>query len=309
MHIAVATDAAYLPWCATTILSALRATTMRPVHVHVLEGGDIDRADLERLLEMIDREGAEGTALAVDEARIEHLPTKGPDLGGRVSWYRVLLPDLLPDVRRVLYLDADLLVVAPLDDLWAADLAGAPLGAVRNVVEPTMREHVHELGLVDHRDYFNAGVLVIELDRWRADAEAARIDEFVAARGATPWFDQDALNVTFAGRWHALDPRWNAQNSMWFWRDLAVETFGAAAVDDATSSPGILHFEGPSIVKPWHYLCPHPHTARYREVLRSTPWGRVPLTGRTPVNRALRLLPSRHRLNAYARVQQRRAAP
>ena len=157
MHVAVATDAAYLPWCATTLLSALRSTSVRPFHVHVLDGGDLDAPDVDRLVGMIRQEGGEVTLLEVDERKIAHLPTKGPDLGGRVSWYRVLLPELLPDVPRVIYLDADLLVLAPLDDLFDVDLEGRSIAAVRNVVEPRMRTHVQALGITDHRAYFNAG--------------------------------------------------------------------------------------------------------------------------------------------------------
>ena len=144
---------------------------------------------------------------------------------------------------------------------------------------------------------------MLDLDGWRQEGERERIDAFARAHGATTWFDQDARNATFAGRWHQLDAGWNAQNSLWFWRDLAINTFGETAVDAATTSPRILHFEGPSVVKPWHYLCPHPYTVHYRRLFRDTPWGSMGLSERTLVNRAIRLVPARHRLAAYARVQ------
>ena len=48
-------------------------------------------------------------------------------------WYRIFLPELLPDVDRVLYLDVDTLAVDSLEPLWATDLGDAPGGAVTNV--------------------------------------------------------------------------------------------------------------------------------------------------------------------------------
>ena len=52
----------------------------------------------------------------------------------------------------------------------------------------------------------------------------------------------------------------------------------------ARSDPAIRHFEGPSINKPWHYLCDHEMRELYRSLRQRTPWPRVRLEGRTPAN-------------------------
>jgi lipopolysaccharide biosynthesis glycosyltransferase len=121
------------------------------------------------------------------------------------------------------------------------------------------------------------------------------------------WPDQDALNIVFNGRWHALHPRWNAQNSLWVWRDWAIEVFGGAQVGEAVSDPAIRHFEGPSVAKPWHYLCPVPHRDTYLDTLAQTPWANEPLRDRTISTRLIARLPPRWRLNTYGRVLRTRS--
>jgi lipopolysaccharide biosynthesis glycosyltransferase len=167
-----------------------------------------------------------------------------------------------------------------------------------------MRPHVASLGIRDPRHYFNAGVLLVDLVALRAEHSWERISEFV--RGvAQPltWFDQDALNVVFAEQWKPLEPRWNVQNSFWAWSQWATDVFGSEALAEANRNPAILHFEGPSICKPWHYLSPHPHRERYLATLADTPWFGEPLTDRTVATRVIRRLPPDQRIPAYLKLE------
>lgn len=300
MHIVVATDRAYLPWCATTIASAARATVDAPVTVHVLHLGDLSADDERRLVTLAD----DVVVHAVDRDALCRLPSKGPTGGGLISWVRVLVPELLPDVARAVYLDADTLVLDSLSPLGTIDLGGHPLGAVANIVEPVMRPHLHTLGLTELGHYFNAGVLVMDLAAMRAEAATAALVELAAARpGDLIWFDQDALNIHFAGRWHRLAPRWNAQNSFRSWRAWAAEVFDDDDLDRALRDPAVVHFEGPPFCKPWHYLCQSAYRDRYREMVQTTPWRGTPLQDRTVVNRVIARLPPARQIPAYWRTQ------
>jgi lipopolysaccharide biosynthesis glycosyltransferase len=303
LHVAVATDMAYLPWCAVALLSCQRATVERRVHVHVLHEGDLSREAQCRLGGMVRAGDGEVSYHVVSDDRMAPLPSKGPDLGGRTSWIRIFLPEMLPDLDRILYLDADTMTIRSVSPLWTAPLDGAPVAAVSNVVEPARHAHVAQLGIGDPRSYFNAGVLVMNLAVMREERTLDRIINAVATRhDRLPWFDQDALNVVFADRWQRLHPRWNAQNSLWLWEPWARHVFGEDERRDAVSSPAILHFEGPSFVKPWHYLCRHPFRDRYHQTLAATPWREEPLRGRTPVTRIIRCLPPPLQLPAYVRL-------
>src|SRR5919108_4806203 len=113
----------------------------------------------------------------------------------------------------------------------------------------------------------------MDLDRMRADGSHEAVTRAAADLGnRLVWPDQDACNVALKGRWLALHPRWNAQNSLWIWGDLARGVFGADVFDEATTGPAILHFEGPSLSNPWHTLCRHPWRDEYWRQLRLTPF-------------------------------------
>jgi lipopolysaccharide biosynthesis glycosyltransferase len=159
--------------------------------------------------------------------------------------------------------------------------------------------------------YFNSGVLLFDLERVRSAGLMARARE-VACRqhDRLLWPDQDALNVAFAGRWLPVHPRWNCMNSLRVWRPWADEALGADAVAEALADPAVVHFEGPALSKPWHYLSDHPLRDRYRSALARTPWAGTPLADRTVATRLIAHLPERWRRDAFGqllRLRQRRS--
>src|SRR3974390_3144824 len=82
------------------------------------------------------------------------------------SYTRLWLSEFFPpDVDRVLYLDADIVVVGSIAALWTTELEGALMGAVDI---PGAGQFVTGLGMRAEDAYFNAGVLVIDLAQWRA---------------------------------------------------------------------------------------------------------------------------------------------
>ena len=184
------------------------------------------------------------TVHVVEDDRVAGLPVEG--FTGKATWYRALLPELLPDAGRVLFLDADLLVLAPLDELWATDLGGDWVAAAENVFQPDHRHHIGRLGL---RRYFNAGVLLMDLEAMRRDRRTEAILEYARAADELRLRDQDALNVVLGERRRGLDPRFNVMNSHFAfpvpWRERL-------AVRRARRAPVIRHFEGPGANKPWH---------------------------------------------------------
>jgi lipopolysaccharide biosynthesis glycosyltransferase len=297
IHVAVATDSRYLPYCAVTLISLFERRGQHAITAHVLVGPDVAPGDHRALATLGDGVDAAVIVHDLDARALGELPAVGRF--GPPVWYRICLPDLLAGVARAVYLDADTFVVDDLDALWATDLAGAALGAVPNVVHPDLHGRASELGLTSMREYFNSGVLLFDLEQVRANGLLKRAADVGRQVGQSLWPDQDALNVAFAGRWSALHPRWNCMNSLRLWRPWAEEVFGSRAVEEALTSPAVVHFEGPSVHKPWHYLSWHPLTDQYRATLGRTPWPHTPLQGGSLSNRIIGRLPARWRLSAY----------
>ncbi len=284
LHVACAADAAYVPHTAAMLRSVLSHSTGLTVRAHLLHGPALPREGAAALSEMVRRDGGEIVFHEIGDDRVEGMPTVAGITAA--MWYRVHLPRLLGDVERVLYLDGDVLATDDLRPLWETPLEGNWVGAVTNVFQ---LDHLHRawaLG-IEPDEYFNSGVLLMDLAAMRADGVTEAL--VTHARGLGPetmWPDQDTLNAVLGPRRLALHPRWNAMNALSFaWAGYA---FAPDALAQARARPGIRHFEGPSVNKPWHFLCAAPQREAYFEHRRATPWPKVRREGRTPANVARR---------------------
>ena len=151
----------------------------------------------------------------------------------------------LPDeISKVLYLDADILVLDDLGTLCETDLGDAVMG---EVVDERVTTHIKMgntslggLPLPCVQDYFNAGVLLIDLAKWRTERISQKAIEYLELYPHSAFSDQDALNFACDGRWKRVDPRWN-----YYQIDLKK------SISDLSDKqrPGIIHFQGWS--KPW----------------------------------------------------------
>lgn len=299
LHVAFTTDRAYLPWCATAIRSLLDVHARGTVAVHLVHDGSLTDDDRTRLA-ALDDTGAVHVH-RVDPGRVSALPAV--DRFGPVAWLRFLLPDLLDaSIDRVLYLDADTLVVDDLGGLATFDLGDAPIAAVANVMVPGDEERLRRLGVRGER-FLNSGVLLLDLDALRSRPLVDELEATVVALGDDlAWPDQDVLNVIFDGSWHELHPRYNAQNSFHEWPEAAGAALGPGRLAEAVADPAIVHFEGPRVCKPWHVLNRHPRRDDHRAVLARTPWRDTPLDGDDALTRALGHLPGRVRLPVYEQL-------
>jgi lipopolysaccharide biosynthesis glycosyltransferase len=137
---------------------------------------------------------------------------------------RLSMPEALADVPLAMYLDVDVHVLDDLRPLLATPMDGGPLAAVRDAVNPVLTAGPalpgwRRLGLPASREYFNSGVMLLDLPACRGTfAEAKR---FVRERREhVRYWDQDALNFVVADRWRRLERRWNAfAMAAWTGRD------------------------------------------------------------------------------------------
>jgi lipopolysaccharide biosynthesis glycosyltransferase len=181
------------------------------------------------------------------------LSTRSRDIGdpswGHVSgatYERLIIDEYLPgDTTFALWLDCDLLVLDDITTLFQRPLKGHTLLAVRDAFIPSVssRFGVHnwqELGLTKKQPYFNAGVMLIDMDRWRASEVASRAAQYIQRYGKKVYFnDQEALNAVIGDDWFSLDDRWNC----------SANPFHARQQSPDRDVPAIIHFSGR--IKPW----------------------------------------------------------
>lgn len=147
-----------------------------------------------------------------------------------------------PDVMRVLYLDTDILVLGDLGPLFEMDLGDHVLAAVADDhIDGTIRaKGGHGLaGVPNVARYFNAGVLLINLDSWRRYGTGRSAMEYMVKFPNSPYSDQDGMNVACDNEWAMLDRRWNYQQH----RPLRISSLAPG------ERPAVVHFITEK--KPW----------------------------------------------------------
>jgi hypothetical protein len=164
--------------------------------------------------------------------------TDGPS---SFAYARLAMGSTLPDVDRVLYLDVDILVRGPLDVLldWPLRRTAA--------MAPELTAQGERLFGDIRVPYYNSGVLVASLDRWRADDVLGRSLDLLATTPGLRFMDQDVLNVLLRGDIDPLPITFNVPDS---WSPLAARV-------PVLRDPAIVHFSGHP--KPWvaEYQAPH----------------------------------------------------
>ena len=183
----------------------------------------------------------------------------------RAILFRLSAEKLAPaDCKRVIYLDADLIVCGDIRKLWEIDLGGAPIGAVKDAYmqgAPFAEEWKLPPGPYD---YFNSGVLLIDLEKVRTEKLFTKTIDFVARHSETLKFaDQCALNYVFWSRWKPLPPTWNAHRDMvvpWKVKNLPP------AMQFDNRLPAIVHYTEED--KPWIRTAYHPWSWLYWKYLK-----------------------------------------
>jgi len=186
----------------------------------------------------------------------------------KMTYSRLLIGDLLPrEIPRILYLDGDIIVRGDIGELWTTDLRDKTLGAVADLPRYPFNR---TLGLPPEAPYFKAGVLLIDLERWRELKIGERALTFAREhQDRLRWWDQCALNFVLQDDWVALDRGWNFQ-SLDIGRFVnGYMRFGATDWRRLAAAR-LVHFNGPS--KPWHYLNDHPLKSEYLGYRSRTPW-------------------------------------
>jgi lipopolysaccharide biosynthesis glycosyltransferase len=260
------------------LISVLAQHPDDDVHVHYMHGPDIGPRYERRLAGMVERAGGAIEFLRVPDSRVEGLPTR--DFTRKATWYRIFLPELRPELDRIVYIDADCMAVDSLTPLWETPLGDDYLAAVTNVFEHHYESRPTELGLAGTHVYFNAGVLLLNLAAMRRDDCSTALLEYGRSNASRLlWRDQDTLNVVLGHRRVELHPRWNVMNAF-FVMPWAADVFGADRLAEAMRDPAVRHFEGPGRNKPWHVDAEPQLRELYRRHRERTPWPRVRTEGR-----------------------------
>lgn len=264
-HLLMCGDAGYFQHIAVCLSSLLETNPEIEFDVVVLVTGNT-AASADKLRRSLGRYPQLNLRLIdFDGSRLAGLPLASRYYPPEI-YARFWIEDYFPaEVERVIYLDGDMVVTGPIDELLDLSLGDNVLAAVS--IPGSARASI--LGYDPVFEYFNSGMMVINLKRWReigARATLIAAAHRIADKLNDP--DQDVLNFCFHAQRLKLDYTWNAITP--FFRKINHLAISEAEIARVARDARIVHFNGGS--KPWQYLCFHPFKPVYLRYLARTEW-------------------------------------
>lgn len=279
MHIVFCLDNNYVPYCATTVASVIANNQKEEITFHLFVDGisDVNRKSLQEWVSGI--EGKDIKFYKLSEDDFKDFPV-GDAYINLTTYFRLVIQDKLPDIDKVIYLDCDTIVNGSLKELWNTEMGDYAVAGVRDRVNDSIRLY-NRLRYPMHDGYVNAGVLLINLKKWREFHVFDRAKEIAKAMPeALKNHDQDIINILFHDNKLMLPFRYNLLEYYLYVEEwLFLDRKYYPEIIDACKNPAIIHFCMPQ--KPWHYECINPFKDLYYKYRKMTPWPEVVLTHKT----------------------------
>ena len=267
MNLLLTLDENYLLPCKVMLDSFFASNpNERGVTVYLLHSA-IPAERLEELSGFCSIFGAELKPITVDMALFENAPTS--KRYPKEMYYRLLSPLILPrEVERVLYLDPDMLIINPLRPLWELNLYGKTFAAASHTGLTEMANEINQVRLDTEHEYFNSGVMLIDLNAARKLVTAEDVFECVSKYEKELILpDQDVFNILYGSQTMPIDDVvWNYDVRNY--SKYLIRSTGKHDLNWVMQNTAVLHFCGKN--KPWHEEYKNPFGMLYLHYMNLT---------------------------------------
>ena len=174
---------------------------------------------------------------------------------GLEIYLRLYAPLIYSHHPKLIYLDADTIILKDIANLYDININGAALGACWSYGTPFMDGYVKHTVKLSPKEYFNSGVLIIDPAQFESRKIRIRCQEILKSQSQIICFDQDALNLALEGKYYRISDKWNVQwtnhlHPIHDWSERP-STSQIKRIEIAEQSPCIIHYS--SDFKPWNY--------------------------------------------------------
>lgn len=257
MDIVFNIDNKYVPFLCTTILSLLENNKEHKIKFHILTI-ELSNENREYIKELVTTQNSEVLFYDINIDLLKGFPigkgTVNPNYP-YTGYLRLLISEIIPSyINKILYLDCDIIIINSIDKLWNTDISNYCIAAVDDYGENGTNGIERLIGIKGY-SYFNAGVLLMNLDRMRELGIYEQYKEWsISNYSKIKFHDQDVLNALLFDKRKKIDSQWNHMTN-----------FGNGT---------IIHFSG---IKPWQSECKHPLKKVFTNYLQRTKWGNMKL--------------------------------
>lgn len=197
VHIAVTVDDKYSKY-APAFMHSICARTQRAVSFHYIDGG-LSSGARDRIANAGARiKNASVRFVSIDADRLKEFPAR--DRFPVSVYYRLFLGTALPDLDKVLFLDVDISARGDIGELYDIDLGDKIVAAVEDGGQLSFISRLKRgMEIAVAAKYFNSGVLLISLNKWRLARIEERVFDIVKEyKDRMFCYDQDVLNKIFS---------------------------------------------------------------------------------------------------------------
>lgn len=200
----------YSVWVGTAMQSIIEHTDSR-VCFHILHDETLSEENKRKLKQVAHQKGDFIEFHFIDSSIFDdvkerlHTFTVG-------TMFRLMLPEMLPNLYKIIYLDADIFVNTDIKDLWDIDVSDVCVAGAKDywVANYAWNPYPVQKELVNRDSYINAGVLVLNLNKIRSYCNMKeKTLEYLIENPESNLFDQDALNVVYKNSIKTIDSKWN----------------------------------------------------------------------------------------------------
>ena len=259
--IAVAANDYFIPYCATFLKSVAEHGNSKKNYDILLLSQDVSDVNVKKMEKLLS--AWENVSLRVIDPSvlIDQYTFYIRGHFSKETYYRLVLPELLPNYDKVLYLDSDMIAMDDVAKIYDENVDGYLLAACHdadtaglyNGYEKDKKRYTDKvLKLKEPYQYFQAGVLLLNLKEFRKRYTTKQILDFAVSEN---WqlLDQDILNKLCEGAVKYIDMSWNV---MVDFAGVRISQIIALAprwlnemYQEARKNPKIIHYAGPQ--KPW----------------------------------------------------------
>ena len=277
LNIIYSSDDNYYIYMGVSILSVLENNkNFNSINIYIVDNNisDGNKLELKKLVESYQR-----NIIFIDFEKYKKYLNLNMQWQISISSYaRLFVASMLPsNIDKVLYFDCDTLIVDSLNELWNQDINDFYIAGVCDTVPSNIKQAI---GLNNKDFYINAGMLLINLKKWREDNLEKNLLNFIDNHnGNVIHHDQGVINGVIKNK-KILPLKYNLMTSyLMMSRDDIIKFYkvedpfySKEQIDEAIKNPVYIHYTPGFTTRPWVKGCKHPYVDLYWKYLKLTPW-------------------------------------
>lgn len=239
--VVLSTDENYAPYCATTIASVLENSEKNTEFDFYILTAKLSKETKGKFQDLKKIKNYSINFVSVNKDLFRDCPVSYHFT--REAYFRFKLPSLLPGIDKIMYLDCDMIVFRDLSELFQTDINNYYAGMVLDAsTKLSPNANQERLELPENSSYFNTGLIIINLKKWREEKIEQKLFEWTKEnKERIIWVEQDAVNVVFHGFIRELPEEYNIQLNYYNNREI---------LSNLVEKMHIIHYCG--LGKPWN---------------------------------------------------------